>query len=132
MGVDEGSYLWKSFEERYYAATQYMPGFYSAVDYDASWLVMKSILETSSMDASAIADVIIDVSYKHHGISGWCMLTPEGDRAAQVFDIWGYYEKPDGEIWFQKWGQYDGRTIEVAWDDAKIIAAGIDAPRVTD
>ena len=33
---------------------------------------------------------------------------------------------------FQKWGQYDGRTIEVSWDDAKIVAAGIDAPRVTD
>lgn len=130
MGVDEGSYLWKSLEERYYAATQFMPGFYTAVDYDASWLVMKSILETSSTDASDIANVLIDVSSTHHGVSGWCLLTPEGDRAAQVFDIWGFYEKPDGEIWFQKWGQYDGRTIEVSWDDAKISAAGIDAPRL--
>jgi len=130
MGVDEASFEWKSFEERYYAETQFMPGFYSAVEYDAAWMLMKSILETSSMDAPDIADVLIPVSYKHHGISGWCMLTAEGDRAAQVFDIWGYYEKPDGEIWFQKWGQYDGRTIEVSWDDAKILAAGIDAPRL--
>jgi len=130
MGVDEGSFEWKSFEERYYAATQYMPGFYSAVEYDAAWMTVKSILETSSMDASNIADVLIDVSYKHHGLSGWCMLTPEGDRAAQVFDIWGFYEKPDGEIWFQKWGTYDGRTIVVTWDDAKLLAAGIDAPRL--
>jgi branched-chain amino acid transport system substrate-binding protein len=130
MGVDEGSYLWKSFEERYYTATQYMPSFYSAVDYDASWLVLKSVLETSSMDASDIANIIIDVSSVHHGLSGWLQLTPEGDRAAQIFDIWGYMEQDDGTIWFQKWGKYDGRTVEVFWDDAKLIAAGIDAPRL--
>ena len=130
MGVDEGSYLWKSFEERYYEATQYMPSFYSAVDYDAVWMVMKSVLETSSMDASDIANVLIDVSSTHHGLSGWCLLTPEGDRAAQIFDIWGYMEQDDGTIWFQKWGTYDGRTIEVNWDDAKLIAAGLDAPRL--
>jgi branched-chain amino acid transport system substrate-binding protein len=130
MGVDEGSYLWKSFEDRYYTATQYMPSFYAAVDYDATWLVLKSVLETSSMEASDIADIIIDVSSVHHGLSGWLQLTPEGDRAAQVFDIWGYMEQDDGTIWFQKWGKYDGRTIEVTWDDAKILAAGIDAPRL--
>ena len=130
MGVDEGSYLWKSFEERYYEATQYMPSFYSAVDYDGAWMTMKSILETSSMDASDIANVLIDVSSTHHGLSGWCLLTPEGDRAAQIFDIWGYMEQDDGTIWFQKWGTYDGRTIEVNWDDAKLIAAGLDAPRL--
>jgi ABC-type branched-subunit amino acid transport system substrate-binding protein len=107
-----------------------MPSFYSAVDYDAAWMVMKGILETSSMDASAIADVLIDVSSQHHGLSGWCQLTPEGDRAAQIFDIWGYMEQDDGTIWFQKWGTYDGRIIEVTWDDAKIIAAGLDAPRL--
>jgi hypothetical protein len=90
------------------------------------------MLETSSLKASNIADVLIDVSSQHHGLSGWVLLTPEGDRAAQIFDIWGYYEKPDGEIWFQKWGTYDGRTIEVTWDDAKLIAAGVNAPRITD
>lgn len=130
MGVDEGSFEWMSFEERYYEKTQFMPSFYSAVEYDAAWLLMKSALETSSMEASNIADVLIDVSYKHHGLSGWLMLTPEGDRAAQIFDIWGYMEQDDGTIWFQKWGQYDGRTIVVTWDDAKILAAGIDAPRL--
>jgi ABC-type branched-subunit amino acid transport system substrate-binding protein len=132
MGVDEGSYLWKSFEERYYAATQYMPSFYSAVEYDAAQMLMKAILETSSMKASNIADVFIEISSQHHGLSGWMLLTAEGDRAAQVFDIWGYMEQDDGTIWFQKWGLYDGRTIEVTWDDAKLIAAGVNAPRITD
>jgi branched-chain amino acid transport system substrate-binding protein len=132
MGVDEGSFEWKSFEERYYEYTQYMPSFYSAVNYDASWMLTKGMLETGQTGAAAIADVMIPISYKHHGLSGWCVLTPEGDRAAQIFDIWGYYEKPDGEIWFQKWGQYDGRTIEVNWDRAKVIAAGIDAPFLED
>jgi branched-chain amino acid transport system substrate-binding protein len=130
MGVDEGSYLWKSFEERYYASTQYMPSFYSAVEYDAAMMLQKAILETGTMKASNIADVLIDISSQHHGLSGWMQLTPEGDRAAQIFDIWGFMEQDDGTIWFQKWGTYDGRTIEVKWDDAKIIAAGIDAPRL--
>jgi len=132
MGVDEGSYLWKSFEERYYEYTQFMPSFYAAVEYDAAQMLMKSILETSSMKASNIADVFIEISSQHHGLSGWMLLTAEGDRAAQVFDIWGYMEQDDGTIWFQKWGKYDGRTIEVTWDDAKLIAAGVNAPRVTD
>jgi branched-chain amino acid transport system substrate-binding protein len=130
MGVDEGSYLWKSFEERYYASTQYMPSFYSAVEYDAAMMLQKAVLETGSMAASDVANVLIDISTQHHGLSGWMLLTPEGDRAAQIFDIWGYYEPSPGEIWFQKWGYYDGRTIEVVWDDAKILAAGIDAPRL--
>jgi branched-chain amino acid transport system substrate-binding protein len=130
MGVDEGSYLWKSFEERYYESTQYMPSFYSAVEYDAAMMLQKAILETGQMGAAGIADVFIDISSTHHGLSGWMQLTPEGDRAAQVFDIWGYKLEDDGTIWFQKWGYYDGRTIEVVWDDAKIIAAGIDAPRL--
>jgi len=130
MGVDEGSYLWKSFEERYYASTQYMPSFYSAVEYDGAMMLQKAILETGSMSAHKIADILIDISTQHHGLSGWLLLTAEGDRAAQIFDIWGYMEQDDGTIWFQKWGYYDGRTIEVVWDDAKIIAAGIDAPRL--
>jgi len=130
MGVDEGSYLWKSFEERYYASTQYMPSFYSAVEYDGAMMLQKAILETGSMSAHKIADVLIDLSSQHHGLSGWLLLTAEGDRAAQIFDIWGYKLEDDGTIWFQKWGYYDGRTIEVVWDDAKIIAAGIDAPRL--
>ena len=130
MGVDEGSYLWKSFEERYYEKTQFMPSFYSTCAYDGAQMLQKAILETGSMKASDIADVLIDISSTHHGLGSWCQLTPEGDRAAQVFDIWGYMEQDDGTIWFQKWGKYDGRIIEVTWDDAKLIAAGIDAPRL--
>jgi len=130
MGVDEGSYLWKSFEDRYYASTQFMPSFYSAVEYDAAMMLQAAILETGQMGAAGIADVLIDISSTHHGLSGWMQLTPEGDRAAQIFDIWGFMEQDDGTIWFQKWGTYDGRTIEVNWDDAKLIAAGIDAPRL--
>jgi len=130
MGVDEGSYLWKSFEERYYEKTQFMPSFYSTCAYDGAQMLQKAILETGSMKASDIADVLIDISSTHHGLGSWCQLTPEGDRAAQVFDIWGYMEQDDGTIWFQKWGKYDGRIIEVTWDDAKLMAAGIDAPRL--
>lgn len=107
-----------------------MPSFYSAVAYDGAMMLQKAILETGSMTASDVAGVYIDVSSQHHGLSSWCQLTPEGDRAAQIFDIWGYMEQDDGTIWFQKWGRYDGRIIEVVWDDAKILAAGIDAPRL--
>ncbi|GAG29975.1 unnamed protein product, partial [marine sediment metagenome] len=130
MGVDEGSHLWKDFEEIYYAKTLYMPSFYTASQYDAAWLLVETILKTASTDASVIAEALIPTSHMMHGISGWMALDENGDRAAQIFDIWGFYERTPGDIWFQKWGTYDGRSIEVIWYDGKIIAAGIDAPRL--
>ena len=121
MGVDEGSVEFLSLDDRYYDMTSYKAGFYTAAQYDANWLIVKNILETGSMDASDMAKVIIPMSYKHHGTSGWLQLDENGDRAEQTFDLWGLYEDPDtGEYTFRKFGQYDGKLIIVDWYDEDI------------
>ncbi len=118
MGVDEGSYLFKEFDELYYELTSYRTGFYTATQYDACWLMVKSILETGSTEADDIAAVLIPMSEVMHGLTGWMALDENGDRRPQVFDIWGLYEDPDtGEYLFQKWGEYDGNIIKVTWWD---------------
>jgi branched-chain amino acid transport system substrate-binding protein len=118
MGVDEASFLFQEFDELYYELTSYRTGFYTATQYDGNWLMAKCVLETGSTEASAMANIIIPMSYKLHGLTGWVSLDANGDRMPQVFDIWGHYEDPDtGEYLFRKWGSYDGRVIEVTWYD---------------
>jgi branched-chain amino acid transport system substrate-binding protein len=125
MGVDEGSFMFNEFDELYYELTSYRTGFYTATDYDACWLMVKSILETGSIEAHDVAEVLIPMSRQFHGLTGWLALDENGDRMPQIFDIWGFYEDPDtGEYLFRKWGSYDGRIIEVTWDDDAIETYG--------
>ena len=125
MGVDEGSFEFVEFDELYYEYTSYRLGFYTATQNDACWLMTKSVLETGSTEAADIADVLIPMSRKHHGLTGWMTLDENGDRMAQIFDIWGFYEDPTtGEYLFRKWGVYDGRIIEVSWFDDVLLEYG--------
>ncbi len=129
MGVDEGSYEYMSLQERYNAETEAMPSFYDCAMYDAGWLMIKSVLETGSIEAEPISNVLISMSEKHHGTSGWLVLDDNGDRRAQIFDLWGFYETDTGEPWFRSWGKYDGRIIQVNWDDAALLEyAGLVRP----
>jgi len=131
MGVDEGSFLFQEFDDMYYDLTGYRTGFYTATQYDAAWLLVETMLKTASIDTSVIAESLIPTSYMLHGISGWMALDENGDRMPQMFDIWGFYENPEvpEEYLFRKFGSYDGRIIEVNWDDAALeYYAGIIRP----
>lgn len=132
MGVDEESSKFNEFAEKYYQLTGYRPGFYAATQYDACWLLAMAILETGSTDASVIADALIPLSSKFYGLTGWLTLDENGDRLPQSFDIWGFYKnKSTGEYLFRKWGKFDGRTMEVAWDDEALLThAGITRPAI--
>jgi hypothetical protein len=90
----------------------------------------KCILETGSTDAADIAETIIPTSHLTYGLTGWMTLDENGDRMPQIFDIWGFYEDPKtGEYLFRKWGTYDGRTLEVTWDDQALAEyAGLTRP----
>ncbi len=121
------SWKWESLESRYTALTNTPCGFYTGCDYDAAWVQILSILNTGSIKADDSAEVFIDVSRNYWGATGWVDLDENGDRKPGVFDIWGYYEK-DGEIGFQSWGQYNGVTLEVIWDDALLAANGLVRP----
>jgi len=129
MGFDESNPEYVEFEDRYIELTGYYPSFYTAAHYDAFWLLVKCILETGSTDAGLIADAIIPLSETYSGLTGNLALDENGDRAPQLHDIWGYYELAPGDNWYRIWGQYDGRSNEVEWDDQALSTyAGIIRP----
>jgi branched-chain amino acid transport system substrate-binding protein len=124
MGVDEANFKFLSLEDRYYEETSYLPSFYTGTSYDSNWMILKAILETGGLEAAPMADTFIDLSYEHHGVTGWVSLDRNGDRQAQIFDIWGFYETDTGEYTFRKWGKYDGQAVDVTWDDAALAEYG--------
>jgi len=129
MGVDEANFKFLSLEDRYEAETSYLPSFYTGTSYDSNWMILKAILETGGLEAEPMADTMIDLSYEHHGVTGWVSLDRNGDRQPQIFDIWGFYESDDGEYLFRKWGKYDGQAVDVTWDDAALAEyAGLTRP----
>jgi len=128
MGADEASFKFVSMDERYLEETERRASFYTGTMYDSNWLIFKAILETGQQEAAPIADVMIDLSYEYHGTTGWVSLDENGDRQAQIFDIWGFYVDENGENAFQKWGKYDGQAIDVTWDDEAVARAGTTRP----
>jgi ABC-type branched-subunit amino acid transport system substrate-binding protein len=141
MGVDETNPEYIAFEAEYLERTEETPSFYTATRYDACWLMTKSILETGSIEAENIANVLIPMSWKMYGLSGWMSLNEEGDRIGQVFDIWGFLNdagNPDtadmreatgtGDLWFQRWGRYTAADIVMEWDDEAIARGGLVRP----
>jgi len=129
MRVDEHNFQWKSFEESYFDSTGQYPTFYAGATYDACWLLAKTVMETGSLEADVIAEMLVPMSHKFHGVTGWLSLDENGDRQPQMFDIWGFYESDDGEYMFRKWGEYNGQAIDVTWDDAALLEyAGLTRP----
>jgi branched-chain amino acid transport system substrate-binding protein len=129
MGADEANFQFQSLDTRYLAETERRASFYTGTSYDSNWMILKSILATGQIGAAQIAEMFIDLSYQHHGTTGWVSLDANGDRQAQLFDIWGFYVDPDtGENTFQKWGKYDGQAIDVTWDDAAVTRGGLTRP----
>jgi branched-chain amino acid transport system substrate-binding protein len=129
MGADEASFKFVSLDTRYMEETQRRASFYTGTMYDSNWMILKGILETGQQGAAQIAEMFIDSSYEHHGTTGWVSLDENGDRQAQMFDIWGFLVDPDtGENTFQKWGRYDGQAVDVLWDDVAVARGGITRP----
>jgi ABC-type branched-subunit amino acid transport system substrate-binding protein len=129
MGADEANFQFQSLDERYMEETERRASFYTGTSYDSNWMILKSILATGQQGAAQIAEQFIDLSYQHHGTTGWVSLDANGDRQAQIFDIWGFLVDPDtGENTFQKWGKYDGQAIDVTWDDAAVARGGLTRP----
>jgi branched-chain amino acid transport system substrate-binding protein len=132
MGAAESSDRWKSLDSRYTLATKQTASFYTGADYDGMWILYLSMLEAGSTDAADIKRIIRSVAYNFYGTTGWVSLDENGDRLAQVFDIWGYYSTPGNtsDVHFRKWGEYDGRIISVSWNDAALAENGMTRPAI--
>ncbi|MBS7619144.1 ABC transporter substrate-binding protein [Candidatus Bathyarchaeota archaeon] len=128
MGVAETSWKFINLDRRFLAETAQTAGFYTGTTHDGLWLMVLSTLEAGSTDAKDVIPIFINVAANYFGATGWCDLDEFGDRKAQVFDIWGYYKDTDGTVKFRKYGEYDGRVIQVKWDDAALAAVGLQRP----
>jgi branched-chain amino acid transport system substrate-binding protein len=129
MGANEWNFKFVSLDERYEQETERKASFYTGTTYDSNWMILKAILETGQQGAEQIAEMFIDMSYEHYGVTGGVSLDSNGDRQAQEFDIWGFYVNDEGENVFRKWGEYNGQAIDVTWDDAALLEyAGLIRP----
>ena len=120
------SWKWISLDERYYDLVAQPASFYTATDYDAAYALSLSLIEAGSVDANDVAPLWPTVPRNYFGTSGWVDLDDNGDRAAGVFDIWGF--STTNENVFQSYGQYSGIDLSVTWDDAALAANGFTRP----
>jgi branched-chain amino acid transport system substrate-binding protein len=120
------SWKWISLDERYKALVAQPASFYTGADYDAAYALALSVIEAGSIDANDIAPLWPTVPRNYYGTSGWVDLDDNGDRAAGVFDIWGFSEiAAEG---FTSYGQYSGIDLSVIWDDVALAANGFTRP----
>jgi branched-chain amino acid transport system substrate-binding protein len=120
------SWKWVDLDERYKALVAQPASFYTATDYDGATCLALSVLEAGSVDANDVAPLWPDVPRNFFGTSGWVDLDKNGDRAACVFDIWGF--SPIADDGFRSYGQYSGLDLSVTWDDAALAANGFTRP----
>jgi branched-chain amino acid transport system substrate-binding protein len=117
------SWKWTSLEDRYYDIAQTNAGFYTGCDYDGTWVSALTMQNVASDKATPVAGAFIETARNFYGATGWIDLDENGDRKPTTFDIWGFYQRGD-ELGFQKFGEYDGIAIEVAWYDDLLTEQG--------
>ncbi len=120
------SWKWVHLDDAYFDLVAQPASFYTATDHDAAWCIALSTIEAGSIDANDVAPLWPTVPRNYFGASGWVDLDENGDRAAGVFDIWGFSTTdPNG---FTSYGQYSGLDLSVTWDDAKLAENGYTRP----
>jgi len=99
----------KALWDRYEALVGMPYGYYSACEYDISWVLAETILESQSTDVLTLLPLQATTCYNSFGASGWNLLNADGDRAAANYQIW--YYTPESEVA----GLYDAVTEQVTW-----------------
>ncbi len=122
--VPTASWKWDQFEQEYLDLTGSFAAFYSGTDVDGSTLLALNVLETGGTDATVIKDHFIKIARNYFGVTGWVDLDENGDRMPGTFEIFGY-GMIDGAPGFQKYGEYDGVTLQLYWDEAALAEQGI-------
>lgn len=125
--VPTASWKWEQFEQEYFDVTGTYAAFYTGTGVDGSTLLARNVLETGDTDASVISNHFLKSARSYFGVTGWIDLDENGDRSPGMFEIFGYAEV-DGEVTFKKFGEYNGVTLQVTWNEDLIDQQGIDKP----
>jgi len=105
--------------ERYYQLVSQPYGYYSACTYDIGWVLVESILNCQSTDATVLIPLQHQTAYNNFGASGWNRLNEAGDRYGSNYQIWSYrYEGDVCKPYVA--GLYDGITGEITWYTSEI------------
>ncbi len=100
--------------ERYYALVAQPFGYYSACSYDIGWVLIESIMNTQSLDATVLIPIQHNTAYNNFGASGWNQLNTDGDRYGSNYQIWSYHYD-GGVVVPYVTGLFDGITGHVTW-----------------
>ena len=86
-------------------------------NYDVAWVIAKSVLTAKSKVASDVIGVLPRVSGNYLGVTGYCKLDVNGDRANPYFEIIGYYLKPHSQVqsYCKSYGYCEPSHNRVVW-----------------
>jgi branched-chain amino acid transport system substrate-binding protein len=91
------------------------PDSYAFACYDIVWALAISLMTVDKYDASAVRDVLADVTESIFGASGWVVLNADGDRAASDYDLW-VMDLVGTEYEWTYVGKYVQATDSIAWE----------------
>ena len=112
--IDVDSDMYQTFTSAYSSAYGGVPSYEACLVYDSCWVMAKSMIAAESPDGDQVNPLVITTSNNHQGVTGWCKLDANGDRALMEYDIWGYCIESDGFTTL-KYGYYTGETDTTTW-----------------
>ncbi len=92
------------------------PDAYTYIVYDIAWVIVKAILEASSVDTVKVEKVIPQVASSFFGASGWILLDATHDRISADYGLWVVLTKGGKTDWYQV-GLYSGTTDSVSYTE---------------
>jgi branched-chain amino acid transport system substrate-binding protein len=81
--------IFYEFAEKFYDRMGYQPSAYDTLAYDATYMLLMTMLDTASTDSETVKNALPTVGERYFGVSGWCRFNDDGDRKASNFFIWG-------------------------------------------
>jgi branched-chain amino acid transport system substrate-binding protein len=86
----------------------------TACTYDSAFLIVESVIQSQSLDASIVSQVFPFVAENFYGVSGWTRLNEAGDRYWADYELWsyklddgvctpyvvGFYDSYEGITWY--------------------------------
>ncbi len=91
------------------------PDSYAYASYDILWALAYSLMTVDKYDASAVRDVLPEVTESIFGSSGWVILNADGDRAASDYDLW-IIDLVDTTYEWKRVGKYVQATDSIVWE----------------
>jgi branched-chain amino acid transport system substrate-binding protein len=120
MAQSPTSSKFNNLKARFVAITNQQYTAYSAYSYDVGFVLLDSILQAQSTDATEVIPLQIAVANNLYGAGGWCQMNEYGDRAAPTFDIWFYAPSADKASFSYLAGSYNPDNGVTAWDAATL------------